>query len=198
MIRGIVMFWGVVLCCGCGGPLYNGARVDLQYQGTAAVAVVTHDQRQEVLSGEREPSFIGISRGMVGEPWEVHTDGERPLAAEMSQAICLSLNQRGFNASRVVVPHSESPEAVAKSLRSKGASRMVLMTIHQWGYDGHFSTGISFHLQLKVLGRDGVVLASVGQSGEETLNQSSVAFFQTKLALLLNDPQVVATMGAKE
>ncbi len=115
---------------------------------------------------------------------------------EMSRAICGSLAQGGFDASPLALSYSASAAEVKRKLAQAGSQITLLLTLHQWTYDGYWSTGITFGMTLAVLDREGNVLATAEQSGEETLNQSSPKFFAQKLALLMNDPGVAGALGA--
>ena len=111
---------------------YHSVVASVPASGAGQVAVATHDQRTYVLSGNKAPQFVGLSRGGYGNPFDITTEDGRPLAENMTQAIANSLNQKGFQSVPVALTASEGAAAAREKLMRAGGERAVLFTLREW------------------------------------------------------------------
>lgn len=58
---------------------YHTVVVDPSISGRSRVSVATHDQRAYVVSGNKDPQFVGVQRGGFGNPFDVRTMMVAPL-----------------------------------------------------------------------------------------------------------------------
>jgi len=199
-----------VLASGCAvGNRYafDNVVADAALAGSGQVAVAVHDQRAYVLSGDKEPQFVGIQRGGYGNPFDVRTEGDRPLAQDMANSIAATLGRSGFEARTVPALHSDAPAAVRDRLRQSGAERAVLLTVREWKSDAMMRLGLSCDLNMSVLDRAGSVLAAKDiRSTKEVLGPAGMpsgmgkvvgAAFRAKLEEFLADPAIAAALGGK-
>ncbi|WPB56620.1 hypothetical protein [Xylophilus sp. GOD-11R] len=63
-------------------PEIDPSVLSLSSRGSVAVGV--HDERPEVVSGARDPSVVGVARGGLGQPFDIATGSERPLAEDIA------------------------------------------------------------------------------------------------------------------
>src|SRR2546428_9600965 len=85
----LVQLAGVLLLSGCAignRYAYQTVVASPQVSGTTAVSIATYDQREYVRSGTKDPQFVGLQRGGYGNPFDVRTEGDRPLADAMTTA----------------------------------------------------------------------------------------------------------------
>jgi len=94
---------------------YSNTTADVDAAGNETVGVATLDQRPYVLSGNKKPSFVGLSRGGYGNPFDVETPKSAPLADEISESVSRSLAERGFKSSVVKVTPSQSRRAALEA-----------------------------------------------------------------------------------
>ena len=102
-MRRLALFLPVVavLLTGCAignRYAYQSVVANPQLSGTTAVGVATHDQREYVRSGSKDPQFVGLQRGGFGNPFDVRTADDKPLADAMTTALVNTLNKKGFRA----------------------------------------------------------------------------------------------------
>ena len=123
----LVLLVGVLLSgCAVGNRYaYQTVVASPQVSGTTAVGVAAHDQREYVRSGSKAPQFVGIQRGGFGNPFDVRTDGDRPLADAMTTALVNTLTKKGFRAQPVLVAHSVTPAEARQRVIGAGAERAL-------------------------------------------------------------------------
>jgi hypothetical protein len=206
----LVSFSLLLLAQGCAvGNKYNFAdtRADLQVSsaGRSTVAVATLDQRQDILSGTCPPTYVGMQRAGLGNPWRVNTVSDLPLAEDMTKAVSESLAKKGFKATPVIVVHALSEQQARQALATKQVERSILILIKKWESDTYMNIGLDYDLRLMILGSNQMVLAEASTAENKTISgsfwdppsaakeQIPIAFKQA-MEKLLNDPKVVAVL----
>lgn len=169
---------------------YSHTTADVDAQGDRAVAIATLDQRPYVLSGKKTASFVGLSRGGYGNPFDVETPSGAPLANEISESVDRSLAERGFKTSIVVVAPSESRHAAIEALRKTGAERLVLISLAEWKSDKYIRTSLIQDVKVKVFDSSGKELASAGFASDEVVGDVPLAF-RAKIAEWFSEPKIV-------
>ena len=105
---------------------YSDAALTLQQvPRTSDLAVAVLDARSYVLQGRKGESFVGLSRGGYGNPFDVTTRSGAPLASEMADAIARSLGDEGRKIRVVKVEPTGGPDAARKALAATGAERLL-------------------------------------------------------------------------
>jgi hypothetical protein len=181
---------------------YSDAALTLrQVPRTSDLAVAVLDARSYVLQGRKRESFVGLSRGGYGNPFDVTTRSGAPLASEMADAIARSLGDEGRKIRVVKVEPSGGPDAARKALAATGAERLLLFTLSEWKTDTLARTGLDYDLKLEVLDRDGRPLAAQTLAGKEVSGSAILSaekdarrWFAEKFASLLADPAVAAAL----
>jgi hypothetical protein len=199
---------GVLSLCACavGNKYdYSAAKGSLDYQGHNRVAVSAWDQRSYVLSGHKDPDYVGSQRNGYGIPFNVKTASGQPLATEMGNALVLTLASAGFGATPVRVTPQNTEGEVIHSLLQGQTVRAVLLRVDDWQSDTYHNPTVTYDLTLKVYDRVGHKLASSSLKGSDDLQgrffdpmgkarQTVPALFQQKIQLLLDAPQVQAAL----
>ncbi len=184
---------------------YHAVTADLTSSGSGRIGVATHDQRPYVVQKEKGPHFVGLSRGGFGNPFDVTTEGDRPLADAMTRAISNSLQKKGFEPVPLFVPPSESSESVRKMLLQSQVDRAILLTLREWKSDTYMDTSLLYDVTLNVLDRTGRVIGEKRVQGRDNLGADVInppahareavpKAFKAKLEELLNDPAVAKAL----
>lgn len=118
-----------------------------------SVTVAVTDQRPYVLSGEKNPWFIGKYRGGFGNPWDVSTDNDEPLADVLSRGISDALLNRGFGS-------SVDPD------------RTVSVTIREWNFDGYQNGRFWYDLEVQVDTHGGAAMDPITVNDEKYIDGS--------------------------
>jgi hypothetical protein len=201
----LVALVGVLLSgCAVGNRYaYQSVVANPQVSGTGAVAVATHDQREYVRSAAKEPQFVGLQRGGFGNPFDVRTADDKPLADAMTTALVNTLAKKGFRAQPVIVAHSLTPADARQQAARAGTDRTVLLTLQEWKSDTAVRVGLTYDITMSVLDRGGAVLAEKRLQGQDNLGAATLpsqvgdmvaGAFKTKLEQLLDDPAVAAAL----
>jgi hypothetical protein len=180
---------------------YHTVTADLTSSGPGRISVATHDQRPYVVQKEKGPHFVGLTRGGYGNPFDVGTEDDRPLADGMTRAISKSLENKGFQPVPIFISPFESSESIRKMLLQDKVDRGILLTLREWKSDTHFDTSLLYDVTLSVLDRTGRVIAEKWIQGRDNLGadvlnppghagEAVPKAFKAKLEELLNDPAV--------
>jgi hypothetical protein len=165
----------------------------------AAVAVL--DRREYIMSGEKSESFVGLSRGGYGNPFDVNTKSGTAMSSEMATSITAALRARGLTVQTIVVRPADGPERARQALFRSGSDRLLLFTLDEWKTDTMMRTGLAFNVTLDVLDGSGASLARAQVSGKEVSGASILSaekdaqgWFAAKIAELLRDEAVARAL----
>jgi hypothetical protein len=181
---------------------YAESSINVGSVGTArSAAVAVLDQREYVKNGKKSESFVGLSRGGYGNPFDVETKSGAAMASEMATSIVAALQGRGLKVQAVTVRSGDGPEPARQALFRSGSDRLLLFTLNEWKTDTMFRTGLDYDVTLDVLDRNGTSLARNQVSGKEVSGASILsaekdakAWFAAKVSELLRDEAVAKAL----
>jgi len=197
-----------LFCFGCaiGQTIkYHGITLDIKSSGTNSIAVAALDNRPYVMSGEKDMSYIGTFRGGYGNPFDVSTESENALAADMTVVLCESLNNHGYQAAPLPPVKGEKKEQATERLIQSNSDRLLLLTINEWYSNTYQNTGLFYDVHLAVIDKSGKVLAESTVKGEDDLGGSFwnppahakekvPEVYKQKLESLINDDSVSSAL----
>lgn len=199
------------LMSGCAvGNKYTIADVQAQFEATGeySVAVASLDQRRFIVDKTSPDTFVGVVRGGYGNPFNATTLSGLPFADDVSQSICNSLTRKGFKVTPVSVAFDLTEEEVRERLLSKKEDRALLVIIRKWESDSFINLNVGYDLSLKVIARDGTILAAA-QAKEDVNVPGSIwigslemskkevpNIYKKSIEALLNNPQVVKVLAS--
>jgi hypothetical protein len=180
---------------------YRNLVANVPYAGSGKVAVATLDRRPYVLDGSKGGTFVGLTRGGFGNPFNVNTESRAPLADDLTGVLVRSLDAKGFDAVALSTIPGTDMEAIRVKVHESGAQRALLLTVREWKSDTYVDTRLHFDLVLQALSNDGEVAGEAGCAGEEDLGGSAwnaaahagtvvPPACQKKLEKLLADPAI--------
>jgi hypothetical protein len=174
----------------------------IEYETDSTVAVGVHDQRPYVINGEKSPTYAGTVRGWVGNPWNVHTESNKPLSNDIAIAIVSGFMHVGKQAKTVTIPFSDDHQAALEKLKQLGTKKIVIVTLREWRIDIYRSQGFLIDAILRVYDREGNEIAQSAvshkniDSGDGTV-ESIYRAARLYLGMLLNDTKVKAVLASK-
>lgn len=166
---------------------------------SAAVAVL--DQREYIRNGDKAESFVGLSRGGYGNPFDVRTASGLPMASEMATAVVAALKARGVRAQALTVRPSDGLSSTRQAVVRTGLDRALLFTLAEWKTDTMMRTGLDFDVTLEVFDRAGNGLARKRLFGKEVSGASILSaekdaqkWFASKVAEMFQDEAIANSL----
>lgn len=196
--------------CAVGRKVDYAAPPELSLAGNGMrVALAVVDHRPYVMSGDKDPSFVGLQRSGFGIPFDVNTQSGRPLASDFGQSISQALSARGYVVEELDLDHTTPTDTAARQAVATGAERSIILEITEWKTDTAARAALYYALSLDVYDRRASRLGHEQISGRDNLGGSfwdldpaasaaEVAreAFKRKMVLLFNDPDIKPALVA--
>lgn len=135
----IFVSWGLVGCV-------VGQTIPLDYQSQAtsvpistSVGLNVSDDRPYVLSGDKQPTYLGIYRAGFGNTWDVNTKGKVPLADQMQEDLIEAFKSLGVDA-------------------GSASGRAISVSIVDWNFDSYINGRFEYEIAVKLTDASGAVL----------------------------------------
>jgi hypothetical protein len=196
---GVALVAAVLSGCAVGQKFsYSDSSIVLRrVDAGRTTAVTVLDQRKYVKNGNKSESFVGLSRGGYGNPFDVDTKSGAPMASEMATSIAAALRAKGLTVQTVTVRPADGFEGARHALIRTGSDRNLLFTIEEWKTDTMMRTGLDFDITLDILDNSGNKLAQNRVYGKEISGSSILsaakdaqAWFAAKVSELLRDESI--------
>lgn len=161
-LRNIAVIACMTLLTGCA----FGVRVD--YRAAApniplkpstekrVIEVATSDQRPYILSGKKGPHFVGVSRALYYNPYNITTASGLGLGTDLQTAIISALSR------------NYAVEAKASHNRDRASApgaHLLVLSIREWKSDAYMSVRFDYDVTVEVKDEQGQVLASKNAKG---------------------------------
>jgi len=123
-------------------------KVDVDYKPVAqenateykSVNLNVGDERSFVVTGSKDPSFIGLYRSGLGIPYDVNTEDNKPLAKVVEKSLMQELSALGF-------------------VKNGVDKKTLRVTINKWRFEGYQNTDFEYDINIKVLDAFGKEIA---------------------------------------
>jgi hypothetical protein len=167
MLLGGCLFLGA---CAIGNKhQYSGVPPEAAIASKRSVAVGVLDQRDYVVDASKTPAFVGLSRGGFGNPFEVTTASDRPLAEDFRDTIVEVFKRNGIVVSGVALAPSRDNATAREALLKIGQERALLVALREWKSDTFTNTALQYNVEMTVYDVAGKVLASKRIQGNDNL-----------------------------
>lgn len=133
-------------------PVAAGAAQPSAADKRASVLVAVTDDRAYVKSGDKPPHFVGKYRAGFGNPWNVYTENDEPLASIILRDLRAELAVLGYEV------RSAAP-----------ADRSLAISIVDWNFDGYQNGRMWYELRATVRDATGNVVATDTVRDESTI-----------------------------
>ena len=199
----IIFLIATISACAFGNRhTYHDTVAELDATGTIAIAVTSHDQRDYVISGNKNPIFVGLQRGGYGNPFDVLTESGDPLAQDMTISVVMSLSKKGFQAIPVASSHLEDQQSLISRMKGTKAVRFLIFTIHEWKSDTYQNTALIYDVDATIMNENEVILGQSKIKGRDNLGGSFMNppayakkaipnVFREKIEMLLNNEKIL-------
>jgi hypothetical protein len=193
----------LIVLSGCAVGVKHDYMLDslnLEVSTDNSIVVATLDHRNYVLDSRKNESFVGLSRGGFGNPFDVGTLSGNPLAADISYSIATSLGKDNIDARVVKINPSQSVEEALARLNSEGAQRSLLLVLREWKADTYVNVGFNYDFDISISDQQGNLLLQKQYQAKENLGAAPVlepgggelvdARFRSLMKELFQDPKV--------
>lgn len=205
-----VIMTGSLAACAVGRTVNYAAPADLTLAGNGMrITLAVLDHRPYVLSGDKDPTFVGLQRSGFGIPFDVSTESGHWLSEDFSGSIARSLSSKGYNVKELTFDARTLVTAAVDQAVATGAERSVVFEVTEWKTDTAARAALYYALSLGVYDRSARRLANKQISGRDNLGGSfwdldpaasaaEVAreAFKRKIAALFNDAEVRPALSA--
>lgn len=127
-----------------------GQKIEMDYTASPSavtepnsVSVSVVDARPYVVNGDKDPSFIGKYRAGFGNPWDVSTENNVPLAKLLAADLEEAVRSLGFGT------------------QPTDPDRSLIVYIRDWNFDAYIDGRFWYELDVEVQDVDDAVIASV-------------------------------------
>ena len=203
----IISLLSILVISGCAvGNKHNYSDATPNIKGTQGnkLELGVQDQRVYILSGDKPASFVGLSRGGFGNPFNVETESGNALSADFSKAVLKALEKKGVQVTEINIPPQMNQADVVKNLTQSG-NKAVFISIKEWKSDTYQNTSLNYDIQVQVIDKSGKILAKNSISGKDNLGGDFInppgyakkavpPAFQAKLEQLFSDPDIASNL----
>jgi len=158
------------------------------------------------VSRDKEENFVGLQRGGYGNPFDVTTTSEAPLAQDFTKVIVSSLKQKGITAAPVKITPRWNGQEALQALMATRQENALLVTLREWKSDTYMNTALLYDVTIQVFGKGGETLAQKSLQGKDDLGGDFInppghakeavpKAFAQKLEELFNDEKIVESLN---
>jgi hypothetical protein len=148
---------------------YSGVPPEATLASKRSVAVGVLDQRDYVLDGSKTPAFVGLSRGGFGNPFDVTTASDKPLAEDFRDTIVDVFRRNGIVVRELALAASRDEATARTALLKIGQERVLLVALREWKSDTYTNTTLQYNVEMTVYDVGGKMLASKRIQGNDNL-----------------------------
>ncbi len=196
----VVMVMAPTLLGGCVTPIpIEQEAPDLSYRVTTPIVVTVVDQRATLAEG-KPATFIGRAHGAFGipvdmqvYPWFVSDKAKsgQTLAQAIEERIVVGLNDEGWQVASADTGTRPTPDQARALLESRGAQRMLVLSITQWFASLNLNWVTAFNFdwgyRVEVLDAQGATIADFADSGRDVVDAQANQSPQNMLKLAFRD-----------
>jgi hypothetical protein len=198
------------MACAVGRKVDYATPTDLGLSGNGLrVTVAVLDHRPYVISGEKEPAFVGLQRSGFGIPFDVSTESGRWLSEDFSDSIAQSLSAKGYQVKELALDPAITNEAAIGQAVLTGSDRAAILEITEWKTDTAARAALYHGLLLDVYDQAGSRISREQISGRDNLGgsiwdidpaasaaQVAREAFKRKIGELFNAPEIKPALTA--
>ena len=199
----VLSILSILVISGCAvGNKHNYSDASPNLKGTQGnkLDLGVQDQRVYILSAEKTPAFVGLSRGGFGNPFNVETESGKPLSDDFTKVVSRALTKKGVQVTAINIPLRMDQSDVIKNLTQSG-NKAVFISIKEWKSNTYQNTSLNYDIQVQVIDKSGKVVAKKSIVGNENLGGDFInppghakkvipPAFQAKLEQLFSDPDI--------
>ncbi|MDG9929996.1 MULTISPECIES: hypothetical protein [unclassified Pseudomonas] len=191
-LRNIAVIATMALLTGCAFGIKVDYRMALPYvqlepsTEKRVIEVATVDQRPYILSGNKRPQFVGVSRALYYNPYNINTASGLGLVTDLQSAMITALARD---------PSVQARATQNRDRASASGTRLLVLTVREWKSDAYMRVRFDYDVTAEVKDEQGLVLATKTAKG-----RGAITHFLNAGADVLNqalgDHEIVKALGS--
>lgn len=204
---GLLLFVLLILSgCAVGNAHdFDKVTLDAALASDQTVALTVQDARPDIVGGDKNPNFVGVTRGGFNNPFDTTTSSKRPLAEILRDQVTAMLEADGIAVQAVdALPAARIDDAVAKLVATQ-SERSIYLVIDEWHSDLGYSSYLEYGFVLSIFDAAGKILAEARERAEIDLTvggftaladaeEIALSTYKAALEKLFADPKIVAAL----
>lgn len=188
LLRAILMLCAFATLGGCafGQKIdYRQSTPYLSARSDTPVEVNVVDERPYVLSGSKNPTYVGTLRALYYNPFNINTLTGNPLSFDLKEAVRSSLEKSSIKA----------PAAYSTTNADPG-QKLLMLKLREWKSDSYMRTRFDYDITASVLDEHGKELATKSAKSSGAIKNFLTAGSEA-LSAVLNSDEIVAALSSE-
>lgn len=187
LLRAILMLCAFSALGGCafGQKVdYRESTTYLSARSDIPIEVNVIDERPYVVSGSKNPTYVGTLRALYYNPFNVNTLTGDPLSFDLKEAI-----RRSLAKSSIATP------AAYSTTNANPGQKLLMLKLREWKSDTYMRTRFDYDITASVLDENGKELATKSTKGSGAIKNFLTAGSDA-LSVVLNSDEIVAAISS--
>lgn len=188
LLRAVLMLCAFATLGGCvfGQKIdYRQSTPYLSARSDTPVEVNVIDERPYVLSGSKNPTYVGTLRALYYNPFNINTLTGNPLSFDLKEAVRSSLEKSSIKA----------PAAYSTTNADPG-QKLLMLKLREWKSDSYMRTRFDYDITASVLDEHGKELATKSAKSSGAIKNFLTAGSEA-LSAVLNSDEIVAALSSE-
>ncbi len=164
---------------------YRQSTPYLSARSDTPVEVNVIDERPYVLSGSKNPTYVGTLRALYYNPFNINTLTGNPLSFDLKEAVRTSLEKSSIKA----------PAAYSTTNADPG-QKLLMLKLREWKSDSYMRTRFDYDITASVLDEHGKELATKSAKSSGAIKNFLTAGSEA-LSAVLNSDEIVAALSSE-
>lgn len=188
LLRAVLMLCAFATLGGCafGQKIdYRQSTPYLSARSDTPVEVNVIDERPYVVSGSKNPTYVGTLRALYYNPFNINTLTGNPLSFDIKEAIRSSLEKSSIKA----------PAAYSTTNADPG-QKLLMLKLREWKSDSYMRTRFDYDITASVLDEHGKELATKSAKSSGAIKNFLTAGSEA-LSAVLNSDEIIAALSSE-
>lgn len=188
LLRAVLMLCAFATLGGCafGQKIdYRQSTPYLSARSDTPVEVNVIDERPYVVSGSKNPTYVGTLRALYYNPFNINTLTGNPLSFDIKEAIRSSLEKSSIKA----------PAAYSTTNADPG-QKLLMLKLREWKSDSYMRTRFDYDITASVLDEHGRELATKSAKSSGAIKNFLTAGSEA-LSAVLNSDEIIAALSSE-
>jgi len=188
LIRAVLILCAFATLGGCafGQKIdYRQSTPYLSARSDTPVEVNVIDERPYVVSGSKNPTYVGTLRALYYNPFNINTLTGNPLSFDIKEAIRSSLEKSSIKA----------PAAYSTTNADPG-QKLLMLKLREWKSDSYMRTRFDYDITASVLDEHGKELATKSAKSSGAIKNFLTAGSEA-LSAVLNSDEIIAALSSE-